>query len=152
MRTVALATPLAEGDTLTVEKRSRYLHPIGCDIVTLTAGAGGIAQAELEETAQDECYAAVFAGGKTLPFWVYEGESVQEIDLTGPIYPRNAIQNYEGRIEEAAANAVRMIDMSVCGYPNVNQEDQRLGCRYAAYESGEEDMRVCEIDTAIGNP
>ena len=149
-REVAGTLPMAEGETATFVPCDRYARPTIDAPVTVTVGAGGAFTATLNVTGTEKCYTVLTATEKKA-FWVYEGTGVQSIDLTQPVYPRNAIEVYaDAEPAEAAHNAARLVQGVVCGHPVISEEEQRFVCRYEDYAAGVEDKEMCAIDTGIG--
>ena len=149
-RAVSGTIALAEGQIASFVLCDRYERDLGEDPIGCTVGESGLFSATLEVTGTDKCYVVETDVGN-VPVWVYEGDSVQELDLTAKNYPRNSIDVFlYAEPAEAVHNASRVVEGIVCGLPVINEEEQRFVCRYENYAAGEEDKEMCAIDTGIG--
>lgn len=149
-RQVTGTIALAEGATASFTLCDRYERSLAQAPVTCVVGAGGIFSVVLTVTDTRQCYTVMTDIGKKV-LWVYEGATSQTVDLRADNYPRNAIDVFvTASYSEAVDNASRVMEGIVCGYPIINEEEQRFMCRYENYAAGEEDKEMCIIDAGIG--
>ena len=149
-RTVEGTIALAEGATASFLLCDRYGRDIGNDPVTCVVGANGAFSAVLEVSGTQKCHAVQTDTGRVI-FWVYEGASAQNVDLTQKNYPRNEIKAFLwAEPATAIENAKILVQRTVCNGIVVSEEEQRFVCRYEAYAAGEEDKDICVIDTGLG--
>jgi len=151
MRTVQLSTGLEEGDTLTLEVCSKYMHSLGAVVTSHRVDATGMVTVELEESKDDECVCASLGSDTTKKvFWVHEGSGVQKINLLQRVYPRNVLPVFLNSEDEViGVNAEYVMGKVFCGDPVTCEEEQRLLKRHCDWQETNDDEPMCRVDKLL---
>ena len=148
-RDITLNTTYPEGTTVELVYCDKYLRDLHVESQTLSVGLDGVVSANVSVNENEACWVfSVVEEKKT--FWVYEGEGVQVIDLTVPLYKHRGLPVFLNVAPQTMkANVNFAFSRLACGSPLVCEEEQRFVCRFSRFVEGEDDEEMCAVNTAL---
>ena len=148
-RLVTLQTLLAVCTVVTLVQCDKYLHDLKLNSQEVIIGADLSVTVSLEVNEEDTCWVAETEVGR-VPFWVYEEDGTQNVDLTKPIYLHRELPVFLGTNEETMKSNINFVFQKIaCGAPLVCEEDQRFLCRFSAFTDGEKDKEMCDVNVTL---